>query len=294
MKITESFTSWFNQRNNRSRYLILIFSMLIVFFIFKVFVLNSLDTYQISQSNELTVANNQLLQLIAEEKQYRLLSKMPFNSKLSKELDVLREQLTETVRPIVTKTPIRTSQEMQNFFEVLSHTGPQLHLDHLEHNSQLITIDLHGGYLALLQYLQTISQTPYAFSFTKLDYQVEEYPNAKIKIILQPLNHTIDFYQEGFTTLRDPTKPFNWEKRQNTVPADIKLTGIFEPTGGKSNEEKRIAIINNETYHVGEFVKGYEITKITSNEIYLRNKMGVIVIPLIPEIKSPPHQGAEE
>ncbi|MCX7121092.1 MAG: hypothetical protein NTZ67_04880 [Gammaproteobacteria bacterium] len=80
----------------------------------------------------------------------------------------------------------------------------------------------------------------------------------------------------------DPTMPSDWNPTMQTtiVPKDIILTGIF------TRGDQRTAIMNTKSVNVGDYIQGYEITKMTDNLVYLKNNQGIFVLPLTPRVRN--------
>ncbi|HKC52921.1 MAG TPA: type II secretion system protein GspM [Myxococcota bacterium] len=51
-----------------------------------------------------------------------------------------------------------------------------------------VVIELHGSYLATLRYLQAIEALRWRFFWDSLDYEVDEYPNASVRLTLYSLS----------------------------------------------------------------------------------------------------------
>lgn len=86
----------------------------------------------------------------------------------------------------------------------------------------------------------------------------------------------------------DPTMPADWSLKKQTMvtPKNILLSGIF------IHDHQKTAIINGKNISEGEFIEGYEITKINENIVYLRNNSGVFMVSLSPQIVSPTNDSA--
>ena len=79
----------------------------------------------------------------------------------------------------------------------------------------------------------------------------------------------------------DPTMPPDWTPASliDNLSKDIVFSGSFV----KNNQT--IAIINNQAVSQGDFIQGYEVIRIESNSVYLKNNNGVFMIPLIINVK---------
>ena len=286
MKLLNAYENWFNQRSNPIRISLLCLMIVFIFFIAKISIIAMIAQYSHTLSSQVTYMQDTLNKLTREGEQYKTLSSLPVDAQLSDQLTALETQLNETVHPLIMKNPVLTPENSQHLLEALANTGQDLHLNQLNHNNKNITLALHGGYLALIQYLQSIDQTPFAFALDELHYQVEEYPNAKITLILHPLTTPIHFFQTVYPTITDPTRPAHWNQQKTKIPEHILLTGSFSyPTDS-------IAVINGEKYRVGDSVDQYQITQITPSAVYLRNKSGITMVPLVTDVKSNVESGA--
>lgn len=87
--------------------------------------------------------------------------------------------------------------------------------------------------------------------------------------------------------LSDPTMPPNWEAPTPPLSTkNIVLSGVF------ITDHKRAAVINAKTVGIGDFVLGYEITKITEQGVYFKNSHGTFVILLNNKVKTPVTNGS--
>ncbi len=83
--------------------------------------------------------------------------------------------------------------------------------------------------------------------------------------------------------LSDPTMPPDWNQQESTypIPKNIILSGIFV------SDNQRSAILNGKSVQVGDFMDGYEISKISSKGVYLKNIHGTFMIPLETRVTTP-------
>ena len=51
-----------------------------------------------------------------------------------------------------------------------------------------VVIDLHGNYLAVLRYVQAVEALRWRFFWDSLDYEVDAYPDARVRLILYSLS----------------------------------------------------------------------------------------------------------
>ena len=74
----------------------------------------------------------------------------------------------------------------------------------------------------------------------------------------------------------DPTMPPHWNAQTQTtpIPKNITLSGIF------ISHTQQSAVINEKSVNVGDYIQGYEVTKIEENAVTLKNNHGVFMIPL--------------
>jgi len=80
----------------------------------------------------------------------------------------------------------------------------------------------------------------------------------------------------------DPTMPANWRDNITlAAPKDITLSGII------TTAHRQTAVLNGKSLQVGDFVEGYEITKIDSHAVYLKNNRGTFMIPLTVAVTTP-------
>ncbi len=85
-----------------------------------------------------------------------------------------------------------------------------------------------------------------------------------------------------FGQLQDPTMPSDWRPSvlgESTLK-DIHFTGFF------NNHDQKTVVINGLSLKEGDFVQGFELIKINSGEIFLKNDHGVFMLPLIAGVKA--------
>lgn len=77
--------------------------------------------------------------------------------------------------------------------------------------------------------------------------------------------------------------PSDWAQQTPAMrtPKGIILSGIF------THGNKNIAVINNKSVGKGDFIQGYEVIKISKNEVYLKNLRGIVVVPLNAKVLTP-------
>ncbi|RJG49972.1 MSHA biogenesis protein MshK [Motilimonas pumila] len=69
----------------------------------------------------------------------------------------------------------------------------------------------------------------------------------------------------GESELQDPTAP----KNQTKVVTTKKSVGLPNLQSIVISQNKRAALINNRQYRVGQYVSGYKVIKIDSNQVWL-------------------------
>lgn len=85
---------------------------------------------------------------------------------------------------------------------------------------------------------------------------------------------------EASAKLTDPTEPPDW--RENPVYLSA-AAPVLNLTQILMNGTQAMAIINDQTLMEGDFIKGYIITKIKPNVVYLKNANGALMLPLVSE-----------
>jgi hypothetical protein len=80
--------------------------------------------------------------------------------------------------------------------------------------------------------------------------------------------------------LADPTEPPSW--RENPVYASA-AAPVLSLTQIMISGSQASAVINDQTLVEGDFIKGYIITKIKPNVVYLKNANGALMLPLVSE-----------
>lgn len=104
--------------------------------------------------------------------------------------------------PLLMKKTINTPEDLKTVLQAISETGSeiilgQIHVLSSEHLtapkntilfSQKIAVEFTGDYFNTIRYLNYLNTLPWYLSFDSLDYQVDQYPNARVKLIINALS----------------------------------------------------------------------------------------------------------
>jgi len=190
----------FNKRSERER---MIITVLMVAFIFLIW----LPCFFLPLTHKANSLHGKLMQVERHVdaisiiyKDYRdIIQSSP--AEAGKKIKVLEDKLVALQHhPLLVKQMIHTPEDMKNLLQSISKTGAMLSLDQeqgmtatpipnqtADLANQKIVVEFDGGYFETIRYLQYLEALPWYLSFDSLDYQVEQYPNAKIKIVINVL-----------------------------------------------------------------------------------------------------------
>lgn len=191
----------FNKRSERERIAIVLIAMGCIFAFWLFCLILPLSKKQTIIQNKLQDMKKNVYAISDIYNEYQLFLKSPSKTSEAK-IKALDEKLIALQHhPLLAKKIIDTPEEMKNFLQAISKTGTMLNLNQAQkltaapmmaNNTanlfnQKIAIELDGSYFETIKYLEYLEKLPWYLSFDSLDYQVEQYPNAKIKIIINAL-----------------------------------------------------------------------------------------------------------
>ena len=150
------------------------------------------------------MANEKIVhRLQGQEDQLHFLIKNTSISELIKQNSALQQQLTESNKQLGYYAQSRgASSQIINFLKILLSSNRELTLINLQHSTttlapaaggkqlfqQNINLQLTGNFFSTLNYLEALEKSPWHFFNDEFDYQVDNYPNAKILLKLHTLN----------------------------------------------------------------------------------------------------------
>ncbi len=191
---------FFDRRPPRER--IAIFSSIMVFIFWMWLSLLAKPLWHSAHNNGATidVVKKNVSTLNAEKDTYQSIISLS-DSAYQKQMQRLESQLISLERnPLLSKKPIRQAADLQSVLQALAQTGPLLSLNQIQNVSataasassptflnQKILVKFYGDYFATLHYLEYVENLPWYLSFESVDYEVGQYPNAKVTIVLNAL-----------------------------------------------------------------------------------------------------------
>lgn len=154
----------------------------------------------ISQKLKTAQANTIALTVVYDNYQSIIHSPTDTAEKKIQSLEVEMAKLQH--HPLLMKKVISTPQDLRTVLQEISKTGPAISLGQIQmipsdtvtapknpvFINQKIAVEFTGNYFDTIQYLNMLDNLPWYLSFDSLEYQVDEYPNAKVKLIINALS----------------------------------------------------------------------------------------------------------
>ncbi len=204
MKLTEiNIYEWWEYRSPSQHVLLLLLCIFGIYFLwsnllFKPLTHNSASLEQQIQINKIVVKKLQgqadtVIEMI----------KNPVASKLVQQNNLLQQQLAAlNIKLGGYSEGTGASSQIISFLKILLNSNQGLTLVNLQHSTapldakisaskmfrQDITIEFAGGFFPALHYLESVEKSPWRFFNDELDYQVIDYPEAKISLKLHTLS----------------------------------------------------------------------------------------------------------
>ena len=192
----------FNKYSERQRMVFTLLLAALIFLIWLVCFMIPLSHKMHEINSRLSYVKENLTDVSAIYNEYQLIIQSPTLDAEMK-IKALEEKLVKLQHhPLLAKKIIDTPADMKNLLQAISQTGSMLSLNQVQRlmampilsdNSngllnQKISVEFDGGYAETIRYLSYLENLPWYLSFDSLDYQVSEYPNAKIKIVINALS----------------------------------------------------------------------------------------------------------
>jgi len=192
----------FNKRSERKRMLITAALIFIIFLIWLICFSIPLSHQSKKIHNRLTYVEKNVDDISAIYSQYQLIDRDDTPSAEKKINAMMDKLITLQKNPLLARQIIDTPDDMRNLLQAISKTGSELSLNQeqgltetpLKTNAtnmlqnQKIAVEFDGSYFEVIRYLEYLERLPWYISFDSLNYQVEEYPNAKINIVINVLS----------------------------------------------------------------------------------------------------------
>ncbi len=192
----------FNKRPEYERLVVTLIVMILVFFIWLFWCAKPLSYKIQADSEKIAQFTKNIAVLSSDYQHYQRIDQAPA-SKVQHQILLLQAQLTQLQHhPMLLKKIVKTPAELHELFRELSKTDTMLSFGSVQEIdvstaatpqvdalfSRKVAIDVHGGYFEILAYLKYLESLPWYMSFDSLDYQVAEYPNAKVRVVLSVLS----------------------------------------------------------------------------------------------------------
>ncbi|OGT47513.1 MAG: hypothetical protein A3E82_09560 [Gammaproteobacteria bacterium RIFCSPHIGHO2_12_FULL_38_11] len=198
----KQYTPLFDALSLRERLAVTITIALVSFFIWYALFERPLGHYLQSLSVKMSIVKNNVQRLALNLLHYQDVLNSPTDI-LENQIKLLKAQLAQKQQQLsLFKRIIYTREDLQDFLQAVSQTGSMLSMDHINSDavmpimpsavpnllSQQITFQFHGRYFDSLYYLDYLEKLPWYISFDSVKYQVEQYPNAKVTVVLNVLS----------------------------------------------------------------------------------------------------------
>lgn len=191
----------FNKRSERERLLmtVVLACAILLIWVYCLVLPVSRYAHNIQTHLSSTKKNVAILQELNDD--FQTLSTLPDDAVINKIRELENKLAKLQKHPLLAKTIIQNPADMKKFMQAISQTGPTMSLgqiqtlppitlqthDGVHLQSQPITIELHGDYFETIHYLTYLEHLPWYIAFNNVNYDVEQYPNAKVTIALKVL-----------------------------------------------------------------------------------------------------------
>ncbi|MCX7121091.1 MAG: hypothetical protein NTZ67_04875 [Gammaproteobacteria bacterium] len=153
---------------------------------------------------KLVYAEKNVADVTAIHKEYQIIVHAD-TPEAEKKINAMLDKLIKLQKhPLLARQIVETPDDMRNLLQAVSKTGPELSLNQEQSlaatpvktdppsvlQNQKIALEFDGSYFETIRYIEYLEKLPWYISFDSLNYQVQEYPNAKINIVMSVLSST--------------------------------------------------------------------------------------------------------
>lgn len=185
--ILMTLTILFNKFDERMRLFFTLLSMLLIFLVWLFLLFMPLSRTVSAHTQKINTVQKNIITLKALYKDNELIIQSPTQT-LERQMRSLEKKLFDSKKQALEiKKIISTPEDLRNALQAISKMPTSASLNQIQVENNKIKIDFSSNYFETIQYLQYLEKLPWYFSFDSLDYQVEEYPNAKVKLVINVL-----------------------------------------------------------------------------------------------------------
>lgn len=184
-------TILFNKLDERMRLIITLSLMLFIFLAWLFLLFMPLSRTVTAHTQKINTAKKNIVTLKALYKDNELIIQSPTQT-LEQQMRALEKKLLDSKKRVLEiKKIIGTPEDLRNALQAISKMPPSASLNQIQVENNKIKVDFSSNYFETIQYLQYLEKLPWYLSFDSLDYQVEEYPNAKVKLVINVLGMNV-------------------------------------------------------------------------------------------------------
>lgn len=192
----------FDKRDLNARFIVTFVLIIVIFLIWLFALVMPLSRTISATTKKLKIVQQNSATLTTIYDNYQLIIHSPTDA-AEKKIQTLEEEITKLQRhPLLMKKVISTAEDLRKVLQAISKTGATISLGQIQILSadpvtapkntvlinQKIAVEFTGNYFDTIQYLNTLDNLPWYLSFDSLEYQVDEYPNARVKLIVNALS----------------------------------------------------------------------------------------------------------
>lgn len=191
----------FNNRSTSEQWIVTFFLMVVIFFVWLFVMAAPLSRMIKANTMKNNSAEKNLLNLRTQYDHYQSIHHSPTDV-FKEKIEFLNLQLKQLEQDsLLNKKLIASPADLQNVLQAISKTSAMISLNQVQKISltpiegvkkialskQKIMVEFTGNYFDTVRYLNYLENLPWYISFDSLDYQVDAYPNAKVKLIFDVL-----------------------------------------------------------------------------------------------------------
>lgn len=204
MNYFNAWDDWFRARNERERWLMVVGVIVFLFLAWLFFWYQPWLQKINALTSDIDRAQKSVNTLQAIDDNYQLVIRSPTQA-IENKIQSLQTQLLQLQHhPLLIKKLVSTSDDLREVSQDISKTDPKISLSQMQHVSttavttskqiplanQKFLMEFTGGYFDTVHYLDYLEKLPWYLSFDSLEYQVTDYPNAKITVVMNTLGMT--------------------------------------------------------------------------------------------------------
>lgn len=196
----ETLNKNFSRLSMRLRWLVVCVLAAFIFFIWWDIFRAPLHAKVSKLHTEIGVAKKRVHHLQGEYDLYEQYLHVP-KSDVQNKIQLLQKQVSVMEQnPLIRKNVVQSRAELQQLLLAISQATPGVVINQLQvvapanklqdqtRAGKNIALEFHGDYFTTMRYFSYLESLPWFISFDSVDYEVVQYPNAKVLVVIHVLN----------------------------------------------------------------------------------------------------------